>query len=205
MAGCDSRCRRWTAPASLTARSPGLVCTSQWKKSGAIVRGGRRSHVGATWQPKARPPLTRGAPSSIVSAPERSEGTLSLCPLRYNARMMRKTLSLILITIACSTAASRAQQAPNVAPFQLDEVTLAQLQDGMASGRYSSRRLVEMYTERINAVDRQGPASDQSSSSIPRRCRSPIRSTRSARRAACAVRCTGFPFSSKTTSTPRIG
>jgi amidase len=72
--------------------------------------------------------------------------------------MMRKTLSLILITIACSTAASRAQQAPNVAPFPLDEVTVAQLQDGMASGRYSSRRLVEMYTERINAVDRQGPA-----------------------------------------------
>ena len=71
---------------------------------------------------------------------------------------MRKTLSLILITIACSTAASRAQQAPNVAPFPLDEVTVAQLQDGMASGRYSSRRLVEMYTERINAVDRQGPA-----------------------------------------------
>ena len=72
--------------------------------------------------------------------------------------MMRSTLSLILITIACSAAALRARQAPNAAPFALDEVTIAQLQDGMVSGRYTSRRLVELYTERINAIDRQGPA-----------------------------------------------
>ena len=34
---------------------------------------------------------------------------------------------------------------------------MQQLQDAMTSGRYTSRRLVELYTARINALDRQGP------------------------------------------------
>jgi amidase len=36
-------------------------------------------------------------------------------------------------------------------------MTVAQLQEAMAAGRYTSRRLVELYTERINAIDRNGP------------------------------------------------
>ena len=71
--------------------------------------------------------------------------------------MVRKTFILVLFTIACSTVWSRAQ-APSTNPFPLDEATIAQLQDGMSSGRLTSRRLVELYTERINAIDRQGPA-----------------------------------------------
>ncbi len=43
------------------------------------------------------------------------------------------------------------------ATFPLEETTVAQLQEAMASARYTSRRLVELYTERINAVDRKGP------------------------------------------------
>src|SRR6185503_2251317 len=43
------------------------------------------------------------------------------------------------------------------AAFPLDEITVAQLQEAMAAGRYTSRRLVELYTDRINAVDRAGP------------------------------------------------
>jgi amidase len=41
--------------------------------------------------------------------------------------------------------------------FPLEELTIAQLQDAMATGRYTSRRLVELYSERINAIDRSGP------------------------------------------------
>jgi amidase len=43
-------------------------------------------------------------------------------------------------------------------PFELEELTVSQLQDAMAAGRYTSRRLVELYTQRINAIDRSGPA-----------------------------------------------
>ena len=36
-------------------------------------------------------------------------------------------------------------------------MTVAQLQEAMSAGRYTSRRLVDLYTERINAIDRNGP------------------------------------------------
>src|SRR3954465_300319 len=42
--------------------------------------------------------------------------------------------------------------------FELEEATIAGLQDGMKSGKYTARRLVEMYLARIDEVDRQGPA-----------------------------------------------
>jgi amidase len=42
-------------------------------------------------------------------------------------------------------------------PFELDEMTIAQLQEAMASGRYTSRRLVELYAGRIDEIDRRGP------------------------------------------------
>jgi amidase len=43
-------------------------------------------------------------------------------------------------------------------PFELEEATLAQLRDGMASGRWTSRRIVEQYLARIAATDRAGPS-----------------------------------------------
>ncbi len=42
------------------------------------------------------------------------------------------------------------------APFELEEVTLAQLQDGLKSGKYTSRRLCQMYLARIDEIDRRG-------------------------------------------------
>ena len=41
--------------------------------------------------------------------------------------------------------------------FELDEMTIADLQDGMASGRFTSRSIAEMYLNRIEAIDGQGP------------------------------------------------
>ena len=48
--------------------------------------------------------------------------------------------------------------APRIAPFELDEITVAELQSGMAGGRWSARAITEMYLERIHAVDRTGPS-----------------------------------------------
>ncbi len=45
-----------------------------------------------------------------------------------------------------------------VKPFELDEITISELQDGMKSGKFTARALVEKYTERINEIDKQGPA-----------------------------------------------
>ena len=42
--------------------------------------------------------------------------------------------------------------------FELDELTLAELQQGMQSGKYSSRALIEKYSSRIAEIDKKGPA-----------------------------------------------
>lgn len=45
--------------------------------------------------------------------------------------------------------------APEVKPFELDEITIAELQDGMKSGKFTSRSLVEKYTARIEDIDKR--------------------------------------------------
>ena len=44
-----------------------------------------------------------------------------------------------------------------VKPFELDEVTVSQLQDGMSKGIYTARSIVEKYIARIKAIDQKGP------------------------------------------------
>jgi amidase len=48
--------------------------------------------------------------------------------------------------------------ASEVKPFELDEITIDELQQGIKSGRFTARSLVEKYSERIEAIDKQGPA-----------------------------------------------
>ena len=48
-------------------------------------------------------------------------------------------------------------QAPRVAPFDLEEATIADLQHRMEAGQDTSRSLVEKYLARIDAIDRRGP------------------------------------------------
>jgi amidase len=47
---------------------------------------------------------------------------------------------------------------PEIKPFELDEITISGLQDGMKSGKFTARSLVEMYSERIAEIDKSGPA-----------------------------------------------
>jgi amidase len=42
--------------------------------------------------------------------------------------------------------------------FELDEISISELQDGMKSGKYTSRSITEKYHARIDAIDKQGPA-----------------------------------------------
>jgi amidase len=42
--------------------------------------------------------------------------------------------------------------------FELDEITIDELQDGMKSERFTARSLVEQYSARIAEIDRSGPA-----------------------------------------------
>ena len=57
-------------------------------------------------------------------------------------------------------AASPSNIPPNpftAAAFELEEATVADLQAGMASGRYTARSVTQMYLSRISELDRRGP------------------------------------------------
>jgi len=62
---------------------------------------------------------------------------------------------------ALGTARELAAPAPpaaDVPQFELDEATVADLQAGMVSGKFSAQGLAEKYLARIDAVDKRGPA-----------------------------------------------
>jgi amidase len=54
------------------------------------------------------------------------------------------------------TAAQLFSPAPPT--FELDEVTVGELQEGMRSGRFTAQSIAEKYLARIAAVDKQGPS-----------------------------------------------
>ena len=62
-----------------------------------------------------------------------------------------------LAALASRVAAQPAQPSPTVPAFELAEVGIDELQEGMSSGRFTARALVLAYLERIEAVDRSGP------------------------------------------------
>ena len=67
---------------------------------------------------------------------------------------------LALIVVVSAPAISQiavAGQGP-ADTFELNEITIAQVQAGLTSGRYTSRQLVELYLKRIEAIDRSGPS-----------------------------------------------
>jgi amidase len=56
-----------------------------------------------------------------------------------------------------------AEPANEIKPFELEEITISELQDGMKSGRFTARSLVEQYSARIDEIDtprkgKRGPA-----------------------------------------------
>lgn len=61
----------------------------------------------------------------------------------------------IALGMACAPATSDPEQAPPA--FELSEVSVAELQGGMATGRYTARSLVDLYVRRIARIDSAGP------------------------------------------------
>jgi amidase len=59
---------------------------------------------------------------------------------------------------AAETRERSEERAPEVAAFELDEITVGDLQDGMKSGRWTARAIAEKYLARITEVDKSGPA-----------------------------------------------
>jgi len=62
-----------------------------------------------------------------------------------------------------AVAAPAESAAPEVKAFELEEITIPELQEGMKSGKFTARSLVEKYLERIGDVDtprknKRGPA-----------------------------------------------
>jgi len=56
------------------------------------------------------------------------------------------------------TADTLAPASPPPPAFELDEATIAELQSGMTSGKYSAHSLVRKYLDRIDDIDKHGPA-----------------------------------------------
>src|ERR1035441_1425114 len=62
------------------------------------------------------------------------------------------------LSAAARDPAQTGASASGVKPFELDEITVVELQAGMKSGKFTARSLVEKYQERIAAVDKRGPS-----------------------------------------------
>jgi amidase len=67
--------------------------------------------------------------------------------------------ALAFVDPVSTSSMAKAVSAPAAAPaFELEEVSISEMQQALQSGKYSSRSLVEKYVDRINDVDKRGPA-----------------------------------------------
>jgi Asp-tRNA(Asn)/Glu-tRNA(Gln) amidotransferase A subunit family amidase len=68
---------------------------------------------------------------------------------------LKHVLTIIAALAAVATAPTSAQKP---APFQVEEITVADIQRALRSGQITCRGLVEQYLKRIDAYDKTGPA-----------------------------------------------
>jgi amidase len=76
--------------------------------------------------------------------------------------LRRLTFYLLLASVGCAPDGAQPQAQPAAAagasaPLDLEEQTIADLQQRLTSGRETSRSLAEKYLARIEAIDRNGP------------------------------------------------
>jgi amidase len=65
-------------------------------------------------------------------------------------------VALATVSQVSESVAGAPAQTPST--FELDELTIDDLQKGMASGRFNAMTLTRKYLDRINEIDKQGPA-----------------------------------------------
>jgi len=68
------------------------------------------------------------------------------------------TLSPLYPALGAAREMASSSAVPDLRPFELDEITIIDLQDGMKSGKFTARSLVEKYSARVAEIDKQGPA-----------------------------------------------
>ena len=90
------------------------------------------------------------------------EDAVIVCSSPQRRNFLRNTaLAAVSGAILPALAGTRqvvAASAPEIKPFELDEITIADLQAGMSSGKFSARSITEKYLARIEEIDKQGPA-----------------------------------------------
>ena len=92
------------------------------------------------------------------------EAKVFLSPIEPPRRkFLRATMFGGASAVALPALAAARELAPEpppasaVPPFELDEVTISDLEAGMSSGRYTSHSITQKYLERIDEVDKRGP------------------------------------------------
>src|SRR5688572_24128668 len=70
---------------------------------------------------------------------------------------MKRRRFLQTTATVLAVAATKPTAAFTPPAFELEELTIPDLQRGMQSGKYSAKSLVEKYTDRINEIDKKGP------------------------------------------------
>jgi len=81
-----------------------------------------------------------------------------------NRRRFLKTAALtgvgtvVLPAFSAARVVTADPAPPRAGSFELDELTIADLQAGMESGKFTAHSLTQKYLDRINAIDKSGPA-----------------------------------------------
>ena len=91
------------------------------------------------------------------------EAAIIVCDSPQRRRFLHTTALAGLSAAALPAFASTREAAcpPSILeikPFELDEIAIADLQAGMASGKFNARSITEKYLARIEQIDKQGPA-----------------------------------------------
>src|SRR5216684_1682971 len=67
------------------------------------------------------------------------------------------TLTPLYPALGAAREIASSKPASDIKPFELDEITVSELQDGMKAGKFTARSLVEKYSARIQEIDKSGP------------------------------------------------
>jgi amidase len=82
------------------------------------------------------------------------QGTLIGGAAAAVAPLLTPALAAARASSPISSTPSGEMPSPEIKAFELDEITVSELQDGIKSGKYTTRSLVEKYSSRIQDIDK---------------------------------------------------
>src|SRR5215471_8290429 len=65
--------------------------------------------------------------------------------------------AVVSVSVRARTESREVTSPTPVASFELDEMTIADLQAAMSSGKYTAQAIAKKYLSRIDDIDKQGP------------------------------------------------